>query len=75
MRDRLRARAVRLMRQLDDAATFREQIERDLAAVLAAGEFDAGSPAAPSCRSCGAIADPDARFCKMCGEPIPPTVA
>ena len=75
MRDRLRARAVRLMRQLDEAATFREQIERDLAAVVAAGELDAGSLAAPSCAACGAIADPDARFCKMCGKAIPSTVA
>ncbi len=31
MRDRLRARAVRLMTQLDGAAMYRAQIERDLA--------------------------------------------
>ncbi len=73
MRERLRARAVRLMRQLDEATTFREQIERDLEAVVAAGELE--PTAAPSCASCGTIADPDARFCKMCGKPIPGPVA
>ena len=35
MRDRLRARALRLITQLDGAAAYREMIERDLAATAA----------------------------------------
>ena len=64
MRDRLRARAVRLMTQLDGAAMYRAQIERD---ALDA----AGSTAVPSaCAACGTPNDTDARFCKQCGKAI-----
>ena len=54
MSGRLRARAARLMRQLDAGAGYREQIEQDLAKRL--GD-DAGEPAhgaqRPSARACG----------------------
>lgn len=61
MRDRLRARAVRLMAQLDGAALYRAQIERDLQGIAA-------EPVAPPpCASCGTHNDADARFCKSCG--------
>jgi hypothetical protein len=78
MRDRLRARALRLITQLDGAAVYREMIERDVAARLAA-EPDTErarvpAPAAtsrgPACTECGTTNDPDARFCKACGRPV-----
>lgn len=77
MRDRLRLRAMRLIRQLDGAAAYREAIERDLASRLpaatdpapAAAE-DAAAGARVFCTQCGAPAEADARFCKMCGRPL-----
>jgi hypothetical protein len=79
MSGRLRARATRLMRQLDAGAGYREQIERDLAARLAdapeaKGKAAVGAvrepdrAAAPSCAACATINDLDARFCKSCGQ-------
>ena len=73
MRGRLRARAVRLIRQLEGGAAYREIIERDLEARLAAA--DAGgqaslAPEASACSACGARTDRDARFCKMCGHAL-----
>lgn len=65
MRDRLRARAVRLMTQLDGAAMYRAQIERDL--VEASGAGWAGR-ASGGCSACGTDNDGDARFCKHCGQ-------
>jgi hypothetical protein len=75
MRDRLRARALRLITQLDGATAYREMIERDLAARLPA---DAPAPptARPAavtrdaCADCGATNEADARFCKMCGRAL-----
>jgi hypothetical protein len=81
MSGRLRARATRLMRQLDAGAGYREQIERDLAARLA----DAPRPTAPAevrgadlsrlaalpaCAACATVNDADARFCKSCGQKL-----
>jgi hypothetical protein len=72
MRDRLRARAVRLMRQLDGAAgDYRDAIERDLAARLPSLAPAVPAPAVAglrACASCGTSNEPDARFCKMCGH-------
>jgi hypothetical protein len=66
MSTRLRARAARLMHQLDAGAGYREQIEKDLAARL--GQGDAREPSAERvCASCATVNDPDARFCKGCG--------
>jgi hypothetical protein len=73
MRDRLRARALRLIAQLDGATVYREMIERDLATRLPAESPDppvAASPARGACAECGATSEADARFCKMCGRPL-----
>jgi hypothetical protein len=77
MRDRLRARALRLMRQLDGAEAYRKAIERDVAARVPDRSVTA-SPAPEEaihergsfCTQCGAEADADARFCRMCGTPL-----
>ena len=80
MSGRLRARAGRLMRQLDAGTGYREQIERDLAKRLgeaAPGPQDpvhvrradpVGPPIPPTCASCATANDLDARFCKNCGQ-------
>lgn len=89
MSGRLRARAVRLITQLDTgSAGYGERIERDLAARRATAE---GLPATTerdgavggsadtavdtpqaatfvTCGACGTRNDPDARFCKTCGN-------
>lgn len=65
MRDRLRARAVRLMTQLDGTAMYRAQIERDAAEAGAALQPDRATGA---CAACGTANDGDARFCKSCGK-------
>ena len=81
MAARLRARALGLMRQLDEGSTpYRDVIEKELAARLgrtpsaarptASGpELDLGRPAnqAPGACTCGTANDADARFCKNCG--------
>src|SRR5215208_1064902 len=77
MRDRLRARALRLITQLDGAEVYREMIERDLAARVPSEPERPGAPTAPAatsrgpeCTECGTANDPDARFCKGCGRPL-----
>jgi hypothetical protein len=84
MSTRLRARAARLMRQLDAATGYREQIEKDLAKRLGppsprsgVGEPGGGSPAVSRerddrhvCTSCSTANDVDARFCKGCGAKL-----
>jgi hypothetical protein len=81
MRDRLRARALRLMRQLEGAALYQQMIERDVGRTQCAptpvlqdgAEPDTRSAATsdeadvPACASCGTVNDFDARFCKACG--------
>jgi hypothetical protein len=90
MSGRLRARAVRLIRALDDGGGYRADIERELArrlgtrrpATAAAAAPPAAAPApaaaatrsAPACVSCGTGNDADARFCKGCGAPLAATV-
>jgi hypothetical protein len=74
MSGRLRARAARLMRQLDAGAGYREQIEREIEKRLgkAPEPVPAGStkqdPAHAVCAQCGTKNDADARFCKGCGK-------
>jgi hypothetical protein len=71
MSGRLRARAARLMRQLDAGADYRAQIERDLASRLA--ETAQEPPVPVTGRTCGRCAtanDTDARFCKSCGHKL-----
>ena len=79
MGGRLRARALTLMKQLDEGASgYRGLIEKELQARVAARKLTAGdTPPAHSglsvpaagvfCTACGAPSDPDARFCKRCG--------
>jgi hypothetical protein len=79
MSARLRARAGRLIRQLDAGAGHRERIEQELARRLAA------EPAAPDapvesgrswtmvvrvCGACETKNEADARFCKSCGAKL-----
>ena len=80
MSGRLRARAARLMRQLDAGAGYREQIEREIekrlgkAPAVIGGSIkqSAGStvqdPAYAVCVQCSTKNDADARFCKGCGS-------
>jgi len=72
MSGRLRGRAARLMRQLDAGSGYREQIERDVAKRLggSARPPAPGAAAARTCASCGTTNDPDARFCKNCGNKL-----
>jgi hypothetical protein len=94
MTARLRARAIRLMRQLDAGAGYRERIEKDLVKRLGAASppelkaraytdsaepqarayvpsADAGpSSDAKRCANCSTAHDPDAKFCKSCGQPL-----
>jgi hypothetical protein len=83
MAGRLRARALALMRQLEQGdEIYCEMVERELAARLGRPPQVAGAPGSPapsvtassaaparerSCAACGAPADRDARFCKRCG--------
>ena len=65
---RLRARAVRLIKQLDAGAGYRPKIEQDLAKRLG-DAADRPSPSAQrNCSRCSTSNDADARFCKNCGE-------
>lgn len=75
---RLRARAIGLMKLLDEAEPdWHAEIEREVTRRLAEQgvEFEAPSPgpavaASPrrACASCGTANDVDARFCKNCGS-------
>ena len=71
MSARLRARAARLMRQLDAGSLYRDQIEKEVGHRLAkAGVAPVVKPPARTqnvCAACSAANDPDARFCKNCG--------
>lgn len=81
MSGRLRARAARLMRQLDAGEGYRDQIEKDLAkriegddgsskASVERDERGATALAARTCASCATANDPDAKFCKSCGAKL-----
>jgi len=67
MSGRLRARAARLMRQLDAGAGYRDQIERDLARRLGESSRPKQPASVPACAACATVNDADARFCKGCG--------
>lgn len=81
MSGRLRARAARLMRQLDAGAGYRDQIERDLAKRLGGAEDARPKPARDDrsatalaertvCAACATGNDHDAKFCKGCGAKL-----
>ena len=64
MSARLRARASRLMRQLDAGSVYREEIEREIGKRVGRVKSTVGPV---ECASCNAQNDRDARFCKSCG--------
>jgi hypothetical protein len=71
MAGRLRARAIRIMRQLDAAEGYRGVIAKELEARLAAVGVTTpvvDPPQASHVCACGTSNDADARFCKACGE-------
>jgi hypothetical protein len=70
MSGRLRARATRLMRQLDAGAGYREQIERELAQRLGDAARSRDLPSVPGCAACATVNDVDAKFCKNCGNKL-----
>jgi hypothetical protein len=78
MSGRLRARAGRLLRQLDAGTGYREQIEREIEKRLGRGPQGsaphttaaARALAARVCAACSTANDPDAKFCKNCGTGI-----
>jgi hypothetical protein len=77
MVERYRARALRVMSDLEAGDNFRPLIERELRDRLAlaeaaganAGEA-AATMAAGTCTSCGVRNDDDAQFCKKCGSKL-----
>jgi hypothetical protein len=62
MSGRLRARAARIIRQLDSGGTYRQRIEQEL-------ERRVGR-SVNACPSCDASNDLDAKFCKKCGAAL-----
>jgi tRNA U54 and U55 pseudouridine synthase Pus10 len=76
MSGRLRARAARLLRQLDAGAGYREQIEREIERRLGKAPVIGGSkeqdPPYAVCVQCSTKNDADARFCKGCGKAMEP---
>jgi hypothetical protein len=78
MAGRLRARALSLMKQLDeDSLGYRATIEREVTARLAARRTDRSEPvpatpaiAVAAACSCGTQNDSDAVFCKKCGTKL-----
>jgi hypothetical protein len=73
MSGRLRARAARIMKQLDAGVGYRDQIERDLQKRLGerfARERETSASAGRECQSCSILNDADARFCKACGQSL-----
>ena len=73
MSGRLRARAARLMRQLDAGAGYREQIDREIEKRLGKAPAVIGGskqqdPPHAVCAQCQTKNDVDARFCKGCGK-------
>jgi hypothetical protein len=86
MAGRLRARALGIMRQLDEGGgAYRAVIERELASRVGAAAVSAAPPVRPAPEAppaverpdaaaracaCGVANDPDARFCKACGRQL-----
>ena len=62
MSGRLRARAARIIRQLDADGSYRDRIEKEI-------QRRVGS-VTNACPSCHTANDPDARFCKKCGTSL-----
>lgn len=62
---RLRARAGRIIKQLDAGASYRQQIEKDLAKRV--GDLGDVRAKSTTCAACSTVNEADARFCKECG--------
>jgi hypothetical protein len=62
MSGRLRARAARIIRQLDAGGSYRERIEKEIEKRI--------GRATNACPSCASANDPDAHFCKKCGTAL-----
>jgi len=82
MVERYRARAMRLISELDAGSDYRALIERELkmrlelplpvesATPVAAAAATAAMAPAPTCPSCQTSNDNDAQFCKKCGSKL-----
>ena len=74
MAGRLRARAIALMKQLDQGGSgYREAIERELSTRLKQARPATPAPAAlqpHECTACQTVNDLDAAFCKRCGTAL-----
>jgi len=71
LRDRLRQRALRLMRQLEGGGAYRQLIEQEVGARVGETAERPALPSAPGrCTQCDTANDVDARFCKACGHRI-----
>jgi hypothetical protein len=70
MSARLRARALGLMRQLDEGGGYREQIAREVETRLAQDQDQGASSAVGVCAACQTQNDSDAKFCKNCGAQL-----
>lgn len=73
MSTRLRARAGRLMGQLDAGTGYREAIEREIERRVGPASPQVSAGALVTCRHCGAKNEADARFCKRCGSSLETT--
>jgi hypothetical protein len=69
MSGRLRARAARLIKDLDAGAGYRDRIEKDLAKRMGERAVEKNA-AARLCGACSAQNDQDAKFCKACGRAL-----
>jgi hypothetical protein len=77
MSTRLRARAARIIGQLDASSGYRDRIEKDLRkrlgdkdGALAEREPSGERAAERICAACSTANDSDARFCKGCGQKL-----
>ena len=72
MSGRLRARAARLIKDLDAGAGYRDRIEKDLVKRMGSERSASAQKTAGvrACASCGTSNDEDARFCKQCGQTL-----
>ena len=66
---RLRARAMVLMKELDEGTAYRNEIERELRERLARKHQETAA-VVPLCTRCGTRNDFDAAFCKKCGAAL-----
>ena len=76
MAGRLRARAMGIMKQLEDGASaYRQEIERELAARMGrTADVERGPDLQVRQCACGTSNDVDARFCKSCGAKLTESV-